>query len=109
MRPIDADALRNEFKKFNPICYFSEWYIHCDTAFNKIKNAPTIDPESLLAAQWIPVTERLPKEHQPVLFCRKGGNVDAGCRIESGWWKSYGIKVKSVTHWMPLPKPPQEG
>lgn len=57
---------------------------------------------------WILVTERLPEEHQPVLFCRKGGNVDAGCRIESGWWKSYGIKVKSVTHWMPLPEPPKE-
>ena len=108
MRLIDADAL------------IAEWCDGCKYLSNGIcdqdicggallmKEAPTIDPESL-RPQWIPVTERLPKEHQPVLFCRKGGNVDAGCRIESGWWKSYGIKVKSVTHWMPLPKPPQEG
>lgn len=102
MRPIDADALISQA--------YEKMYAYEAKHFNDwISCFPTIDPESLLAAQWIPVTERLPEEHQPVLFCRKGGNVDAGFRIESGWWKSYGIKVKSVTHWMPLPKPPQEG
>lgn len=106
MRLIDADALGvgRCSKDVLPAAYCAGW----NGLINLIETAPTIDPESL-RPQWIPVTERLPKEHQPVLFCRKGGNVDAGCRIENGWWKSYGIKVKSVTHWMPLPKPPQEG
>lgn len=26
-----------------------------------------------------------------------------------GWWRVYGTRVKSVTHWMPMPAPPEEG
>ena len=61
---------------------------------------------------WISVKERLPKEfdqalvydgdkHYPIGICHKG---------ESGIWHSdmaYGMGI--ITHWMPLPEPPEEG
>lgn len=25
-----------------------------------------------------------------------------------GWWRVYGTRTKSVTHWMPMPAPPGE-
>lgn len=61
---------------------------------------------------WISVKERLPKDfdqalvydgdkHYPIGICHKG---------ESGIWHSdmaYGMGT--ITHWMPLPEPPEEG
>lgn len=59
---------------------------------------------------WIPVTDRRPPNGTPVLICRRrpGGElvVEQGCRDVNGWWKVYGTRTKSVTHWMPLPTPP---
>ena len=61
---------------------------------------------------WISVKERLPKEfdqalvydgdkHYPIGICHKG---------ESGIWyndMAYGMGI--ITHWIPLPEPPEEG
>lgn len=62
---------------------------------------------------WISVKDRLPEEFVPVLICRKnrqGGQiVEAGQRDIGGWWRVYGTRTKSVTHWMPMPDPPGEG
>ena len=60
---------------------------------------------------WISIKERLPKDfdqalvydgdkHYPIGICHKG---------ESGIWHSdmaYGMGT--ITHWMPLPEPPEE-
>ena len=66
--------------------------------------------------RWIPVSERLPEKGKTVLVYRKSEyvGVEESCmdRLEeigkctlwigtSGWFE--------VTHWMPLPKPPEEG
>lgn len=67
--------------------------------------------------QWIPVTERLPKNTNDVLAIVLGD----GCQqVLVGWyfakydkWRIYppctGRDPWIVTHWMPLPKPPKEG
>ena len=34
--------------------------------------------------------------------------VEQGCRDLGGWWRVYGTRTKRITHWMPLPQPPQE-
>lgn len=48
----------------------------------------------------------------PVLVCRKnrqGGQiVEAGQKDVGGWWRVYGTRTKSVTHWMPMPDPPED-
>ena len=82
------------------------------------------------AVKWIPVTERLPSEDgqylvvkkifnnsiwQEVLsFAKDGRKVDK-YDFHRGWknvWYYYDsewghIAVDSVTHWMPLPEPPE--
>jgi len=61
---------------------------------------------------WISVTDRLPDFGTPVLVCRKvvrgRPSVEFGARDVNGWWRVYGTRCKSVTHWMPLPEPPKE-
>lgn len=72
--------------------------------------------------QWIPVSERLPDDNTPVLvYCVnttiQGGAVRHMGSLDSG--KFWFLKTKpdlvsfpfhdwKVTHWMPLPEPPQE-
>lgn len=59
---------------------------------------------------WIPITDRLPESGQRVIVCRKDGRVEQGVYLGvNGWWKVYGTNTKSVTHWMPMPEPPEEG
>ena len=61
-------------------------------------------------ADWIKTSERLPKIFQPVIVCRnKNGApvVEAGSMDVNGWWHIYGTRTKNVTHWMPLPEPPE--
>ena len=61
---------------------------------------------------WISVKDRLPDKFQPVIICRsnKAGEkkVEAGMLDVGEWWKIYGTRTKSVTHWMPLPEPPKD-
>ena len=52
-----------------------------------------------VAARWIPVEERLPEEGQVVLLYY-GGDTDP---IAVGKYLGLG----GVTHWMPLPEPPE--
>ena len=62
--------------------------------------------------EWIPVTERLPKDGVRVLALHNDGIIRIG--ISRGYFpsivsrtntKSFGIA--EVTHWMPLPEPPK--
>ena len=57
--------------------------------------------------KWIPVSERMPERFQPVIICRNGGKVETGWRDVNDWWRVYGTRVKTVTHWMPLPEAPE--
>ena len=64
--------------------------------------------------RWIPVSERQPESNRRVIFISLEGTVYCGmhqssvpqwvadgCYFHSSWYKF-------VTHWMPLPEPPQE-
>ena len=78
----------------------------------QIDRMPTIDPESL-RPRWIPVTERLPVEAKKVLcfLALSGGPmVETGYYMGDELWYYTGIEAPHhgiVTHWMPLPKPPE--
>lgn len=58
--------------------------------------------------EWISVKERLPDRFAPVIVCRAGGKVEQGHRDVGDWWRVYGTRTKHVTHWMPMPEPPEE-
>lgn len=68
--------------------------------------------------KWIPVSERLPENKQTVLAIRKDGSMFIGYHItyiDTGRWhiwtarNSTKLITQIVTHWMPLPMPPEEG
>ena len=61
-------------------------------------------------SEWISVKDRLPKQREKVLcyfkFEPESPNVIAeNTYYGSGWWLS---ETSRVTHWMPLPEPPEE-
>lgn len=57
--------------------------------------------------RWIPVTERLPREMETVLVT-DGKNVGwSFCVNDYGTMEFY--SASTITHWMPLPEPPEEG
>ena len=76
-------------------------------------------------AEWISVKDRLPEEDTPVLIYapNTGGIWMAGycgeyrvmqVQVRPAYWESYGsydecmeFKPQDVTHWMPLPEPPE--
>ena len=62
-------------------------------------------------SEWIPVTERLPQIGRNVLMFSTKGRCAEGEFDGSGWWQyrwSAWINSQEVTHWMPLPEPPEE-
>ena len=67
--------------------------------------------------RWIPVTERLPEDRGDVLVVaywhERWGVYMGWCAPERAAWSVHiGIGDRSdiaVTHWMPLPEPPEEG
>lgn len=58
-------------------------------------------------SKWISVEERLPAPFEAVIVCRRGGKVEQGYKAVGDWWRVYGTRTKNVTHWMPLPEPPE--
>lgn len=112
MRPIDADALKQmiDFRMWD----VDDDYPH-DEASNRISEdhavkkiideMPTIDAEP----QWIPVSERLPKDNKTKIVQIKGINVvEAGYYSNGDWWciSSAGtLSILEVVAWMELPEP----
>lgn len=61
--------------------------------------------------RWIPVTERLPEHSGDYLVYSVGGNWKQLSAVEIGFWYDMRFIVQSlfdVTHWMPLPEPPEK-
>ncbi|MCZ9235612.1 DUF551 domain-containing protein [Escherichia albertii] len=74
--------------------------------FNINGNSP-VTPDG-----WISCSERMPKGYADVLVT-DGEHVEVKWWDESGYWNSWtelnsDIFADEITHWMPLPKPPQE-
>jgi hypothetical protein len=66
--------------------------------------------------EWIPTAEQLPAVGEIVLIVRHSYNgepvrVEQATLRPDGRWKAIGHKFTqaNVTHWMPMPIPPQEG
>ncbi len=61
--------------------------------------------------KWIPASERLPEHEDAVLCFIKNGQQDIlqFDKFENLWvGMQWTYKRHAVTHWMPLPEPPQE-
>ena len=65
--------------------------------------------ERLNERRWISVKEKLPEGGERVIVARKDGKVEQGYKNVGNWWRVYGTRVKTITHWMPMPSGPDEG
>lgn len=81
---------------------------HAEAKFELLK---AIQKLSEAVQQWIPVTDRLPKEWVEVLVWSRCGFHETAVYlgIPGKWritWNHALLEEGTVTHWMPLPKPP---
>ncbi|HGT9156615.1 DUF551 domain-containing protein [Escherichia coli] len=77
-----------------------------EIAMRKAGNPP-VTPDG-----WISCSERMPEGYADVLVT-DGEHVEVKWWDESGYWNSWtelnsDIFADEITHWMPLPEPPQE-
>ena len=85
-----------------------------ETAFkNGYKQGVKDAADNNVGSKWIPVTERLPKEWTDVLVFSKCGFCVVAVYLGSHgkWresWTHMMVDDDTVTHWMPLPAPPEE-
>lgn len=91
VRPIDANALHAEISKWPESVMYKDW------VQSAIANAPTLTPPN----GWVSVEERLPEPTYCVLVYTTDYSIEVDARGSDGEWMSY-----EVTHWMPLPVPP---
>lgn len=110
-RYIDADALMD-----NLCANLRAGEVLYRIPPSAIDNAPTIDAEQVLSAQWISVKDRMPKPREDVLVCvywhekyqtRPGWYSDQ----DGLWYVDISAHWKwdlNVTHWMPIPEPPKK-
>lgn len=66
-----------------------------------------LEPEEISIRRWIPVTERLPEPLVNVLALYGDGRMDIDWVDHEGCFLCENL-YDGVTHWMPLPEPPEE-
>lgn len=56
--------------------------------------------------RWIPVTERLPDQCMDILVGYRDGHILMGTAMCDDWIEE-DLEDGTITHWMPLPEPPE--
>lgn len=113
-RAIDADELKKSLIgvdiESDMDVVFADTYDQTNL-FEIIDKAPTIDP---VKQEWISVKDRLPERTLPPHDVLVYHDLNCGMFVDRAWysydmgkWCSVlGMKLK-VTHWMPMPEPPE--
>jgi hypothetical protein len=64
--------------------------------------------EELATRQWASVVDRMPPNKAPVIMATFWGGVFDGLwDADAGEWYMGTTRMPSITHWMPLPEPPE--
>ena len=114
MRPIDADALMESIGCADAVKYGNRDMAQQDTSYStmmlyEIKDE--IDAQPTVGG-WISVKDRLPEKNGRYLVYENGVVYSAEYeknRPDSEWTDDYeGYLDMMVSHWMPLPEPPEE-
>lgn len=83
--------------------------IALDGMIKALEDAPPVDAADVLINQWISVKDRLPETEDEVLVLTisKNGNIN----VDKGYFTNGRFVHRGraeITHWMPLPEPPDE-
>lgn len=123
MRLIDADALKKEWSLGDKCeeCPQNAWKCQFEQNLTQMDICQMLD-DAPTVGEWISVEDRLP-ENEKVVICYTpcDGYMFVGfyrtSKSKSYEWSSWQIITamrstktitKKVTHWMPLPEPPEE-
>lgn len=108
--------LRETSIDFGESDHISVMMIEAADAIEELSNIQ-IAPEKIIQTMWIPVTEQLPEVGKKVLVFAYGNDTLTARmqkRTENGYpvFECNGIflemaKLGRITHWMPLPQPPE--
>lgn len=105
-RPIDGDALKRWCEKIiDQACHPATVQIG-EVFLEKVRSMPTLpQPSNEALTGWVSVKERLPECCKDVLAYYENGKIDIDWVDSISCW-CYENIFGSVTHWMPLPEPP---
>lgn len=110
MRIVDVEPVIRDLTAMKTELGFDALLI--DAMIEGLESQPVVRTDDTLRDQWFSIDDRLPEVFCPVIVCRekvKGEYVvEQGYKDVGDWWKVYGTRTKKVTHWMPLPDPPEE-
>lgn len=128
MRLIDAEKLKNMIEgtdwhhislQGNLVCgarsdTHTPLY-KADDIYKALEEAPTVDAADVLRKKWIPCSERLPDKYVDasgdlinfMAYMPEYGVDIANYSSQAKTWFFLGVPA-IVTHWMPLPEPPEE-
>lgn len=100
--------------KYNADCPISNTLVRisllANTAISEMCSAMQGENERDYSPHWIDVDKVLPRYHVDVLVARKTGKVTMAYLGKNDRFKSYrtDYEFDDITHWMPLPAPPEE-
>lgn len=105
MRLIDADELHAEISKWPDSVMYKDW------VQSAIATAPTVPAYE----QWINVKDRLPEVQKEVLIYLPEYDIVemaelflyASMNLKEWVQNEDAYKLNEVSHWMPLPEPPE--
>jgi hypothetical protein len=104
MKKKDRDA---DLRWIHGVIVQAAWFVKASLEQAALSGTPPVTPDA-----WISCSERMPKGYADVLVT-DGEHVEVKWWDESGYWNSWtelnsDIFADEITHWMPLPEPPQE-
>ena len=109
MRPIDGDALKITLDTFATQFIFDGLYAR-GLVMECIDAAPTVATDINVLNKWISVKDRLPEPPaQCLVYSNKSyrpRGMETATYTNLGWMTA--AYFPEITHWMPLPEPPEE-
>ena len=115
MRLIDADKLTETINKALETPCYNAYQDGYDAALNTLLDYIADMPTIPTYGQWIRIEDEKPDTGQYVLVNHKDGVMQCAQYLISGYddrelWvlDHYYKEQGEITHWMPLPEPPEE-
>lgn len=102
-RAIDRESLLRELTcDFTGTPFHGNRKVTIGEVRRIIESIPTLTQPN----EWVSVDEKLPKEKQRVIVrCERVG-TSVGWILWGNWMADIGPDAGKITHWMPLPAPP---